>query len=74
MVDPLPVDVTEPGERVRVHVPVEGRPLRGTLPVPNAQVGCTIVPTTGAVGVGGCAGIRILSDAGEVHPEELVTV
>jgi hypothetical protein len=32
------------------------------------------VPTTGAVGVAGCAFITILADATEVHPEALVTV
>ena len=36
---PVPVVVTDPGLRVSVHVPVEGNPLRATLPVDNAQVG-----------------------------------
>ena len=49
----MPVEVTAPGFLVRVHVPDEGRPLRATLPVGTAQVGCVLVPTTGAVGAAG---------------------
>ena len=30
-----------------------GKPLNTTLPVANAQVGCVMVPTVGAVGVAG---------------------
>ena len=33
-----------------------------------------MVPTTGAAGVTGCAGITTPDDDGEVHPSELVTV
>jgi hypothetical protein len=33
-----------------------------------------MAPTVGAVGVEGCALITILTDAGEVHPTEFVTV
>jgi hypothetical protein len=40
-----------PGLRVNVHVPVDGNPLRLTLPVPNEQVGGVIVPITGAEGI-----------------------
>jgi hypothetical protein len=36
---PVPVVVTDPGVRVRVHVPVKGRPLSATLPVASAHVG-----------------------------------
>ena len=50
---PVPVVVVPPGERVRVHVPLAGNPLRITLPVAKAQLGCVIVPTVGAVGVAG---------------------
>jgi hypothetical protein len=35
-----------------VQVP-DGRPLSTTLPVPDKQVGCVMVPTTGAEGVDG---------------------
>ena len=47
---PEPVLVTAPGLRVNVHVPVDGNPFRITLPVVMAQVGCVIVPTSGAEG------------------------
>ena len=50
---PEPVVVVPPGDRVKVHVPVAGKPLKITLPVAKAQLGCVIVPTVGAVGVAG---------------------
>lgn len=46
----MPVFITPPGERVRVHDPDEGKPESATLPVAIRQVGCVIIPTTGAVG------------------------
>ena len=49
---PVPVVVVPPGVLVNVHVPVEGKPLNTTLPVAKEQVGCVIVPTTGAEGDG----------------------
>jgi hypothetical protein len=71
---PVPVVVVPPGVRVKVHVPVEGRPLKTTLPVGTAQVGCVIVPNAGAVGVTGCALIVTEPDDPEVHPDAFVTV
>ena len=71
---PEPVVVVPPGDLVKVHVPVAGNPFKTTLPVANVQVGCVIVPTVGAVGVAGCALITTLAEAGEIHPEALVTV
>ena len=71
---PVPVVVVPPGLLVKVHVPVAGNPFKTTLPVARAQVGCAIVPTVGAVGIAGCALITTLDDAGEIHPEALVTV
>jgi hypothetical protein len=71
---PLPVVVIFPGLRVSVHVPLDGRALNITLPVATAQVGCVIVPTTGAFGVSGCALIITFDDDAETHPTELVTV
>ena len=50
---PVPVEVVPPGERVRVHVPLAGNPLKTTLPVAKVQVGWVIVPTVGAVGADG---------------------
>lgn len=72
---PLPVIVEPPGDAVMIHVPVFGSPLNCTLPVLTVQVGCVIVPITGAVGVPGAALIvALVVDAAEVHPEALVTV
>jgi hypothetical protein len=42
---PEPVVVTPPGSLVMVHVPLEGNPLRTTLPVAALQLGCVITPT-----------------------------
>src|SRR5664280_796196 len=67
------VPVPDIGPGLMVQLP-EGNPLNTTLPVANAQVGCVIVPIAGAVGVTGCALITTLPDAGETHPEALVTV
>ena len=53
MLVPVPEVVVPPGVLVRVHVPVEGKPLNGTLPVAKAHVGCVTVPTMGADGVTG---------------------
>ena len=53
MVTPVPVVMIPPGLRVNVHVPEEGKPLNTKLPVASMHVGWVIVPTTGAVGVGG---------------------
>lgn len=53
VVVPVPVLVTAPGLRVSVQVPDDGRPLSAILPVAVPQVGCVIVPITGADGVAG---------------------
>jgi hypothetical protein len=71
---PVPVEVVPPGDLVKVHVPVAGRPPKTTLPVANAQFGWVIVPTVGAVGADGGAMISTLADTGEVQPDALVTV
>jgi hypothetical protein len=47
---PVPVVVIPPGVQVSVHIPVDGKPLKTTLPVGIKQVGLVIVPTTGAEG------------------------
>lgn len=74
VVSPVPVIITPPGLLVSVHVPVEGKPLKSTLPVDNAHVGCTIVPITGAVGADGGVVITALADTGDIHPAEDVTI
>jgi hypothetical protein len=53
---------------------VEGKPFNTTLPVATAQVGWVIVPIVGAVGDDGWAVMTTLAEAGEIQPEELVTV
>ncbi len=52
LVVPVPV-IVEPPVAVTVQLPLDGRPLKATLPVAVAQVGWVIVPTTGADGVKG---------------------
>ena len=66
--------VVPPGDLVKVHVPEAGNPFNTTLPVAIAHVGCVIVPTVGAVGDKGWAVISTLAEAGEMQPEEFVTV
>ena len=63
--------VTPPG--FIVHVPA-GRPLKTTLPVANEHVGCVIVPTIGAEGLGGSAGITMVEEVKDTHPPAFVTV
>ena len=72
VVVPEPV-VVPPGVLVNVQLPA-GKPFNTTLPVATVQVGWVIVPIAGAVGVAGCVLITTFVEAGEVHPEALVTV
>jgi hypothetical protein len=71
---PVPVVVVPPGVLVSVHVPVDGRPLRITLPVGVEQFGLVIVPTIGAAGVDGLVFMTTLDEVGEIHPDAFVTV
>jgi hypothetical protein len=71
---PVPVVVVPPGVRVKVQLPVAGKPFKITLPVATEQVGWVIVPTVGAVGVASWVLITTLAEDGEIHPEALVTV
>ena len=66
---PVPGVVIPPGVLVTVQVPDGGNPLNTTLPVATLHEGCVIVPTTGAVGVAGCAFMTILPEVTEVHVE-----
>jgi len=72
MVVLVPLPVMAPG--FMVHIPVEGKPLNTTLPVAIVQPGCVMVPMVGAEGVEGCELITTFSEAGELHPDPLVTV
>ena len=74
MLVPVPVDVVPPGDLVKVHVPVAGKPFKITLPVAKAQVGWVTVPNVGAVGVAGWSLITTFAEAAEIHPDALVTV
>jgi hypothetical protein len=71
---PLPVIVNDPGNLVIIQESVEGKPLNTTLPVGSASVGWVIVPTTGAAGVGGCAGITTFAEGTDRHPFAVITV
>ena len=51
-----------------------GSPVRTTLPVETVYVGCVIVPTTGAEGVGGCVFIMTFDETSDVHPDSSLTV
>jgi hypothetical protein len=64
--DPLTVWFT--GRSVSSQFHDDGSPLKATLPVDTAQVGCVIVPITGGVGVAGWALIITFDDPAEIHP------
>ena len=64
----VPVPVVVPlGLPVTVHVPVDGKPLKSTLPVAIAQDGCVTVPTIGVVGTPKTELITAFVLAEEVH-------
>lgn len=71
---PDPVVTTSPGERVTLHVPVEGSPESSTVPVGELHDGWVTVPGTGGEGITGGSLITTLSEGAEVHPDKLVTV
>ena len=71
---PVPVVVVPLGFLIKVHVPLDGKPFKVTLPVDTLQVGCVVVPTEGAVGALGAVLMTILPDAAEVQLAALVTV
>jgi hypothetical protein len=55
-------------------VPVDGRPVKLTLPVATVHVGWLIIPITGAAGTGGGEFITALAEAAEGHPVKSDTV
>ena len=71
---PVPVVVTLSGLRVKVHVPVLGKPFRTTLPVATVHVGCVILPIEGALKTEGAGFMTILGVGREAQPEALVTL
>ena len=74
VVVPFLVVVDPPGFLVRVHVPMFGKPLNTTLPVPVSQVGWVIVPIIGATGDPGAGLITTSTDWADVQPAAFVTV
>jgi hypothetical protein len=66
--------VTEPGNRMRVHVPVVGKPFNTTLPEGTDKVGWVIMPIAGAAGVAGWTGITTFAEGTDKHPSAVVTV
>ena len=69
----LPVVVAPPGFLITVQLP-DGKPLNIREPVATVQVGCVIVPTTGAHGVADCAFTTTFPVADEEQPVEFLTV
>jgi hypothetical protein len=66
--------VVLPTLSVTVHAD-NGKPLKDTVAVATAHVGCVINPTTGADGVTGWAITTASPEDGEVQPDEVkVTV
>jgi hypothetical protein len=53
VLEPEPDIETLPGERISVQEPVDGNPVRITLPLEMAHVGWVTVPITGAPGITG---------------------
>ena len=74
VVVPVPVVTTDPGVLVNVQVPLDGKPLKTTLPVAVAQVGCVMVPTMGADGAPATVLIITFEEEDETHDEALATV
>jgi hypothetical protein len=72
MVVVVPDPENDPPDQVIVHAPEEGRPLSPTLPK-VLHVGWVTVPIVGALGLVP-AFICTLPEAGDVHPDALVTV
>ena len=70
---PVPVVVVPLGFCVKVHVPLDGKPFKVTLPVETLQVGCVVMPTEGAVGALGAALMTTFAEAEEVHPAAFIT-
>ena len=71
---PVPVLVTAPGLRVKVHVPTAGNPLKTTLPVANAHVGCVIAPTVGVLGIACTSKVYVATSAVQGAPNGLFVV
>ena len=71
---PVPMVVTPLGLRVKVHVPVFGKPFNTTLPVATVQVGCASVFTEGVLGLPALELRTIFSVVDDIQPPVFVTV
>lgn len=71
---PEPLVVTPPGLRVIVQSPVAGRLFSTTLPVGTAQVGCVIVPGTGATGLAFTVSEYVADATAQGEPSGLLVV
>ena len=74
MLLPLPLEVAPPGYLVRVQLPLDGSPLRTTLPVATLQLGWVIVPIPGAPGVTGWVFMLTELVDADVQPSLFLTV
>jgi hypothetical protein len=63
-----------PGLRVKLHVPVAGKPLRTTLPVPTAHVRLVIVPMIGAAGMAFTEKVYVATPGRQSPPTGLFVV
>ena len=66
-IGPAPVIVVPPGSAFTVQLPIKGKPLKTTLPVATAQVGCVMVTISGAGG-GDKSTKMALTPVDEVQP------
>jgi hypothetical protein len=71
---PVPVVVTPSGLRVKVHVPVLGKPLKKRLPVAIIQFGCESVFTEGVLGLPVLVVMTIFAVVREAQLAAFVTI
>jgi hypothetical protein len=68
---PVPVKFIFPGDRVSFHVPVDGNPLKVTLPVDAAHVGWEMASTTGVEGRAFTVRVNVVDAASQGAPSGL---
>ena len=71
---PVPIVVISPGVLVSVHVPDAGKPLKTTLPVAAVQVGCVIIPGTGAERFAFTVKVQVAFASEQCFPRGLLVV
>jgi hypothetical protein len=70
----VPFVTTLSGRRVRVHVPVDGKPFKTTLPVNKVQVMLLIGPMDGAEGMAFTTSVYVATAAEQGAPRGLSVV